>query len=180
MVTTKWVRFTLVLSKVSARRISKSSRMRRSKSFQGWIYLMVGEFMPRTLKVRYSKTSCWTVLSRASFVCQCMTQLRCLWITLGGLVKRCGINGINKWMYQGWLESPLTYPLEYTTAHRNAYGERMTEAQERQLERRLSFDHTLPRSMMGTGVVFCLRWIHHNHQAMHQLLMQITSKLKRT
>ena len=28
--------------------------------------------------------------------------------------------------------------LEYMKAHRNAYGERMTEAQERQLERRLS------------------------------------------
>jgi len=28
--------------------------------------------------------------------------------------------------------------LEYTKAHRNAYGERMTEAQERQLERRLT------------------------------------------
>jgi hypothetical protein len=30
--------------------------------------------------------------------------------------------------------------LEYMKAHRNTYGERMTEAQEQQLERRLRLD----------------------------------------
>jgi hypothetical protein len=47
---------------------------RRSRSSQNWSYLMVGAFTLRTLKVRYSRTSCWKVLSKVSFVCQCMTH----------------------------------------------------------------------------------------------------------
>ena len=41
-------------------------------------------------------------------------------------------------MYQGWLELQPKFQLEYMKAHRNAYDKRMTEAQERQLERRLT------------------------------------------
>ena len=39
-------------------------------------------------------------------------------------------------MYQVWLELQPTFQLEYMKAHRNAYGERMTEAQEQQLDSR--------------------------------------------
>ena len=101
-------------------------------------YLMVGAFTLRTLKARFSRTSCLRVLSTVSFLYQCMTQLRYLQITLVGRVKRCVINGISRWTCQGQLESALTYPLEYMKPFRNAYGERMTEAQEQQLERRLT------------------------------------------
>jgi len=48
-------------------------------------------------------------------------------------------------MYLAWnyCDSDNSFPsvtlkIEKLTAHRNAYGERMTEAQEQQLERRLS------------------------------------------
>lgn len=42
------------------------------------------------------------------------------------------------WAQTGALVSLSELKLEYNKAHRNAYGERMTEAQEQQLERRLT------------------------------------------
>ena len=41
-------------------------------------------------------------------------------------------------MCLGWLGLALTFQREYNKAHCNAYGERMTEGQEKQLERRLT------------------------------------------
>jgi len=40
--------------------------------------------------------------------------------------------------FHAWLTGLSELKLEYMKAHRIAYGERMTEAQEQQLERRLT------------------------------------------
>ena len=37
-----------------------------------------------------------------------------------------------------WTNQPVELKVEHIKAHRNAYGERMTEGQEQQLERRLT------------------------------------------
>jgi hypothetical protein len=50
------------------------------------------------------------------------------------------LNGFMAAGFYSGLISLSELKLEYLKAHRNAYGERMTEAQEQQLERRLSFD----------------------------------------
>ena len=61
----------------------------------------------------------WRALKRAVCVCQCMTQLQCLWITLVGLVIKCVTSGINRWRCLGWPESPLTNRLAQIKRHIN-------------------------------------------------------------
>ena len=53
-------------------------------------------------------------------------------------VDRRWLNGFMAAGFHGGLISLTELKLEYIKAHRNAYGERMTKAQEQQLERRLS------------------------------------------
>ena len=53
-------------------------------------------------------------------------------------VDRRWLNGFMAAGFHGGLISLSELKLEYMKAHRNAYGERMTEAQEEQLERRLT------------------------------------------
>ena len=53
-------------------------------------------------------------------------------------VDRRWLNGFMAAGFHGGLISLSELKLEYMKAHRNAYGERMTEAQEQQLERRLA------------------------------------------
>jgi hypothetical protein len=53
-------------------------------------------------------------------------------------VDRRWLNGFMAGGFHSGLISLSELKLEYMKAHRNAYGERMTEAQERQLERRLT------------------------------------------
>ena len=48
------------------------------------------------------------------------------------------LNGFMAAGFHSGLMSLTELKLEYMKAHRNAYGERMTEAQEHQLERRLT------------------------------------------
>ena len=48
------------------------------------------------------------------------------------------LNGFMAAGFHGGLISLSELKLEYMKAHRNAYGERMTKAQEQQLERRLA------------------------------------------
>ena len=50
------------------------------------------------------------------------------------------LNGFMAAGFHSGLISLSELKLEYMKAHRNAYGERMTEAQEQQLERRLRRD----------------------------------------
>lgn len=53
-------------------------------------------------------------------------------------VDRRWLNGFMAAGFHSGLISLSELKLEYSKAHRNAYGQRMTEAQEQQLERRLS------------------------------------------
>ena len=53
-------------------------------------------------------------------------------------VDRRWLNGFMAAGFHSGLISLSELKLEYMKAHRNAYGERMTEAQEQQLERRLA------------------------------------------
>ena len=53
-------------------------------------------------------------------------------------VDRRWLNGFMAAGFHSGLISLSELKLEYMKAHRNAYGERMTEAQEQQLERRLT------------------------------------------
>jgi hypothetical protein len=53
-------------------------------------------------------------------------------------VDRRWLNGFMAAGFHSGLISLTELKLEYLKAHRNAYGQRMTEAQEQQLERRLS------------------------------------------
>ena len=53
-------------------------------------------------------------------------------------VDRRWLNGFMAAGFHSGLISLSELKLEYMKAHRNAYGERMTEAQEQRLERRLS------------------------------------------
>ena len=53
-------------------------------------------------------------------------------------VDRRWLNGFMAAGFHSGLISLTELKLEYIKAHRNAYDERMTEAQEQQLERRLS------------------------------------------
>jgi SpoVK/Ycf46/Vps4 family AAA+-type ATPase len=53
-------------------------------------------------------------------------------------VDRRWLNGFMAAGFHSGLISLSDLKLEYMKAHRNAYGERMTEAQEQQLERRLT------------------------------------------
>lgn len=53
-------------------------------------------------------------------------------------VDRRWLNGFMAAGFHSSLISLSELKLEYLTAYRNTYGERMTEAQERQLERRLT------------------------------------------
>ena len=53
-------------------------------------------------------------------------------------VDRRWLNGFMAAGFHSGLISLSELKLEYLKAHRHAYGERMTEAQEQQLERRLS------------------------------------------
>jgi hypothetical protein len=53
-------------------------------------------------------------------------------------VDRRWLNGFMAAGFHSGLISLSELKLEYLKAHRNAYGQRMTEAQEQQLERRLS------------------------------------------
>ena len=53
-------------------------------------------------------------------------------------LDRRWLNGFMAAGFHSGLISLSELKLEYMKAHRHAYGERMTEAQERQLERRLS------------------------------------------
>ena len=53
-------------------------------------------------------------------------------------VDRRWLNGFMAAGFHSGLISLTELKLEYIKAHRNAYGKRMTEAQERQLERRLT------------------------------------------
>ena len=53
-------------------------------------------------------------------------------------VDRRWLNGFMAAGFHSGLISLSELKLEYIKAHRNAYGERMTEAQEQQLERRLT------------------------------------------
>ena len=53
-------------------------------------------------------------------------------------VDRRWLNGFMAAGFHSGLTSLSELKLEYMKAHRNAYGERMTEAQEQQLERRLT------------------------------------------
>ena len=53
-------------------------------------------------------------------------------------VDRRWLNGFMAARFHSGLISLSELKLEYMKAHRNAYGERMTEAQEQQLERRLN------------------------------------------
>mgnify|MGYP000674397903 CR=1 FL=1 len=53
-------------------------------------------------------------------------------------VDRRWLNGFMAAGFHSGLISLSELKLEYLKAHRNAYGERMTEAQEQQLERRLT------------------------------------------
>ncbi len=53
-------------------------------------------------------------------------------------VDRRWLNGFMAAGFHSGLITLSELKLEYMKAHRNAYGERMTEAQEQQLERRLT------------------------------------------
>ena len=53
-------------------------------------------------------------------------------------LDRRWLNGFMAAGFHSGLISLSELKLEYMKAHRNAYGERMTEAQEQQLERRLT------------------------------------------
>ena len=53
-------------------------------------------------------------------------------------VDRRWLNGFKAAGFHSGLISVSELKLEYMKAYRNAYGERMTEAQEQQLERRLT------------------------------------------
>ena len=53
-------------------------------------------------------------------------------------VARRWLNGFMAAGFHSGLISLSALKLEYMKAHRNAYGERMTESQEQQLERRLT------------------------------------------
>ena len=53
-------------------------------------------------------------------------------------VDRRWLNGFMAAGFHSGLISLTELKLEYIKAHRNAYGKRMTEAQEQQLERRLT------------------------------------------
>ena len=53
-------------------------------------------------------------------------------------VDRRWLNGFMAAGFHSGLISLSELKLEYMKSHRNAYGERMTEAQEQQLERRLT------------------------------------------
>ena len=53
-------------------------------------------------------------------------------------IDRRWLNGFMAAGFHSGLISLSELKLEYSKAHRHAYGERMTEAQEQQLERRLS------------------------------------------
>jgi hypothetical protein len=53
-------------------------------------------------------------------------------------IDRRWLNGFMAAGFHSGLISLSDLKLEYMKAHRNAYGERMTEAQEQQLERRLT------------------------------------------
>ena len=53
-------------------------------------------------------------------------------------VDRRWLNGFMAAGFHSGLVSLSELKLEYMKAHRNAYGERMSEAQEQQLERRLT------------------------------------------
>ena len=53
-------------------------------------------------------------------------------------VDRRWLNGFMAAGFHSGLISLTELKLEYLKAHRNTFGERMTEAQERQLERRLT------------------------------------------
>jgi hypothetical protein len=53
-------------------------------------------------------------------------------------VDRRWLNGFMAAGFHSGLISLTELKLEYIKAHRNAYGKRMTEAQEKQLERRLT------------------------------------------
>ena len=53
-------------------------------------------------------------------------------------LDRRWLNGFMAAGFHSGLISLCDLKLEYMKAHRNAYGERMTEAQEQQLERRLT------------------------------------------
>ena len=82
-----------------------------------------------------------TVISNKAYLVCLADKLRKhlqLQSTSANQVDRRWLNGFMAAGFHSGLISLSELKLEYMKAYRNAYGERMTEAQEQQLERRLA------------------------------------------